>query len=117
MKPLYCWRCKAVVPMMDGGEFAQVEERYRAAVRGIKSRRARRSISLQDARPDELYRPVQLLYRRLAKRAGLDPVVVSPGHVLKHRLASYGPACRRCGLPLRTPSAKICAGCGTVRVA
>src|SRR5712692_5475731 len=99
MKPLYCWRCKSVVPMMDEQEFARLEVVYRAAVRGVKSYRARRNARLEDTPVARLYRPVQVLYHTLCGTAGLEAPIVAPGHVLKHRLAAYGPACTKCGLP------------------
>ena len=117
MKLLYCWRCRAVVPMMDEQEFAQLEVLYHSAVRGVKSHRARRNARLKETPVARLHRPVQLLYRKLSKAAGLEAPIVAPDHVLKHRLAAYGPPCTKCGLPLRTPDAKICVACGTKRAA
>ena len=103
--------------MMDEQEFAQVEVVYRAAVQTIKSRRARRNTSLEDTPLAKIYRPVQLLYRALSEAAGLEAPIVAAPHVLKHRLASYGPPCAHCGRPLRTPIAKVCAACGAKRAA
>ena len=117
MKPLYCWRCKGIVPMMNEPEFAQLEVVYRAAARGVKSYRARRNAPLKATPVARLYRPVQLLYRKLIAAAGLEGPIVDPSHVLKHRLSAYGPPCTKCGLPLRTPDAKLCAACGAKRAA
>ena len=117
MKLLYCWRCKAVVPMLEEQEFARLEDVYRSAVRGAKSYRARRNARLKDTPVARLHRPVQLLYRRLSEAAGFEAPIVAADHVLRHRLAAYGPPCTKCGLPLRTPDAKICAACGAKRAA
>ena len=35
--------------------------------------------------------------------------------LLHHRLSAIGPDCGKCGKPLRTPKAKICAECGEPR--
>ena len=117
MKPLYCWRCEIPVPMMDEQEFAQVEAAHRSAVQAAKGYRAGRGASLAETPLDEFYRPVQTLCVQLSRGAGLEAPIVSADHVLKHRLAAYGPPCTACGLPLRTPDAKLCAACGTKRAA
>ena len=117
MKLLYCWRCHAQVPMMNEAEFREVQGAYRTALQGIKSYRQRHNVGIEDTPVARFHRPVHAAYHRLAKAAGFDAPLVSVHHVLKHRLASYGPACGRCGLPLRTPDARRCAACGAKRAA
>jgi hypothetical protein len=103
--------------MLDEPEFARVAKQYRVSTQAVKDVRARRSATLKATPTAELYRPVQQLYMRLCKKAGLEPVIVAPNHVLKHRLAAFGPPCHHCGKPLRTPAARMCAECGTRREA
>jgi hypothetical protein len=103
--------------MMNEREFAQFEAAYSAAVRGVKSYRARKNVSLIDAPLARFYSPVRAIYREFSRRAGLQAPLVRVEHLRQHRLAAYGPPCKSCGLPLRTPEAKLCASCGTRRAA
>jgi hypothetical protein len=103
--------------MMNEREFAQFETAYAVAVRSVKSYRARRNASLATTPLARLYRPVRALYREFSRRAGLRVPLVSVDHLRQHRLTDYGPPCRSCGLPLRTPDARLCAACGKRRAA
>jgi len=39
----------------------------------------------------------------------------NPNAIWHHRIALYGPPCRACGKPLRSPGARFCAACGSTR--
>jgi hypothetical protein len=65
---------------------------------------------LDEARMQELMRPLQEACRRLSGEDGLEP-----SHLFKHRRSLYGPPCRGCGRNLRTPRAARCMACGRDR--
>ncbi len=35
--------------------------------------------------------------------------------IMHHRISQYGPDCKKCGKPYRTPKATFCAACGNGR--
>jgi len=38
-----------------------------------------------------------------------------PNAIMHHQISQYGPVCRKCGKPYRTPLASFCAACGNKR--
>jgi hypothetical protein len=92
MKMLWCWRCKTEVPMLEDDEYGTV-------VRLIGTG------SAEDIR-ERRFAPMLKEYERIT---GLRET--NPNAVFHHQLSLYGPACRSCGKPLRTPRAKLCGSC------
>ena len=90
MKLLWCWRCHGEFPMLDDQEFQTV-----------MTRRQKGGIT-----PREEFLPVLAEYERTT---GLRET--NPNAVWHHRLSLYGPPCKSCGKPLRTPRAKLCGSC------
>ena len=89
MRLLWCWRCRAEMPMLDEEEYGQVMTLWR-----------------QDGAMKERLALMLAEYVRITHYAGTNP-----NAVWHHRLSLYGPPCRSCGKPLRTPQAKLCGSC------
>jgi hypothetical protein len=87
MKMLWCWRCKTDVPMLDDDEYRQV-------------------ISLRGKGSQESFALMLAEYERIT---GFRET--NPNATFHHRVSDYGPPCRYCGKPLRTPQAKVCGHC------
>lgn len=94
MRMLWCWRCKREVPMLDSVEFSEVPSKQDLTKRNFKERFAN---SLAE-------------YERITgfKETNLNALY-------HHELSLYGPPCKRCGKPLRTPKAKLCGSCMAAR--
>lgn len=103
--------------MMDEEEYGRVLAQYEASASTVRSQRARRNVPLTAVSTGDIYRQVQRLYLDIARGAGLNAPVLAAEHILKHRLAAFGPLCHGCKRPLRTPRAKRCAACGLSREA
>lgn len=109
-RPLYCWRCKTVIPMLDEREWAELAVPLGKVIELIKKVRTEQGLSLPDASPIAGAEALNL-YRELTG------FVETNVHALwHHRLSLFGPPCSSCGKPLRTPKAKHCAECGAWRV-
>lgn len=92
MKRLWCWRCKLEVPMLEDDEFKRALSRKGSGSGKLRERE---------------FGPVLAEYERIT---GFHETNINAFY---HHVASlYGPPCRACGKPLRTPRAKFCAACG-----
>ena len=106
MRVLWCWRCKANVPMLDEEEFASVAHLYREAFKATGDFRQQWSIPLEHASIEDRFKPVRLRYAQLTGMKECHQNVI-----MHHRVSMYGPPCKECGKPLRTPLAKVCGAC------
>jgi hypothetical protein len=88
---LWCWRCKAEVPMLDDDEFKRVSSLFNTGTQGSKER---------------MFGPALQEYERITGVREKNPNVIHD-----HVLSKYGPPCLNCGKPLRTPRAKVCGSC------
>jgi len=106
MQMLWCWRCKCEMPMLDEVEYAEILALYGQGLRGTKEFREKCGVSLQNTPREELMRPVRTRYEQMTGFAETNH-----NAIMHHRLSMYGPPCKRCGRPLRTPQAKLCGAC------
>jgi hypothetical protein len=92
--------------MLDEEEFAEIARLHSEATAATKEYRERWAVSLANTPLHELYAPVCIHYERITG-------VKEPDHdeIMKHRISLYGPPCKLCHKPLRTPKAKICGAC------
>lgn len=78
--------------MLDDGEFERV-----ISVRGTG-----KDGGLQG----KIWTPVLAEYERITGVRETNPMAI-----YHHRISDYGPPCRFCDKPLRTPRAKLCGNC------
>ena len=58
MKLLWCWRCKAEMPMLDEEEFADVMRFQREAIMKTKAYREQYGVALGDVPTKEYFQPM-----------------------------------------------------------
>ena len=85
---LWCWRCKAEMPMLEEHEFRQV---------------------VSKGKPGALPLDFTSMLDEYERVTGYRET--NPNAIYHHRLSIYGPPCVNCGKPLRTPQAKLCGAC------
>jgi hypothetical protein len=110
MQQLYCWRCGQVIPMLDEAEFAVIWSLYLESLKLHKQVVGNSDHPRRGSTIEELYRPFLHAYEQ---QTGFHET--NPKAILHHRLSLYGPQCRSCGKPLRTPKASKCMACGEQR--
>ena len=107
MKRLYCWRCDTEIPMLDEDEWESVAPLLENTIQKIKEYRTKHDCSLNEARRNVN----QEACKKYFEITGYEEINFEA--LYHHRVSLYGPPCKECGKPLRTPQAKICASCGT----
>lgn len=84
------------VPMLDEDEFASISKLYSQGFQLTgKSLKVR-------------FEPLCKAYLEIT---GFNET--NPNAIMHHRISLYGPKCRNCGKPFRTPKASFCASCGS----
>jgi hypothetical protein len=78
------------MPMLDDDEFSQVLSKQ----------------DLTKHNPRERFANSLAEYERIT---GFRET--NPNAIWHHQISLYGPPCKRCGKPLRTPRAKLCGSC------
>ena len=92
--------------MLDEDEYAEVYRLYGGAMSATKEFRERWNIPLIEATREDRFRPLRDAYERLT---GMKET--NHNAIMHHRLSLYGPPCKQCQKPLRTPKAKLCGSC------
>ncbi|WP_428312332.1 hypothetical protein [Hydrocarboniphaga sp.] len=100
------------IPMLTEEEWAQMSPHLTGAIEQIKRYREENNSSLAEANSKGFGREALRVYAELT---GFQET--NANALFHHRLSLYGPPCRSCGKPLRTPIASYCPMCGTERVA
>jgi hypothetical protein len=107
MRVLWCWRCKAEMPMLEDADFFRLHAMQRDL---IMTAQKRSTTDGGTGSVSEVFTPIVDEYERLT---GVR--VASATVVMHHRLAGFGPPCGTCSKPLRTPIAQFCLECGARR--
>ncbi len=95
--------------MLDEAEWEVISPLLDSFIAQVKDYRQVHRVSLRQAR--EQIEAAAL--DEFARLTGTQETNVDA--IWHHRLSLYGPPCRSCGRPLRTPAAKLCGSCMTAR--
>lgn len=109
-RTIYCWRCKAGIPMLDEDEWEQISPHFVGGFERAKRYHEMRDVSLTEAMQHGFGTALSMYFRF----TGLRETNVNA--LWHHRLSQFGPPCHECGKPLRTPRAKLCTECGAPRL-
>ena len=93
--------------MLDEEEYRVMAAVHGACTREVKAYRQAHDALLSQTPVYDLYEPVRKEYERMTGVANCHQDAI-----MHHRVSIYGPPCRVCGRPLRTPRARFCAACG-----
>jgi hypothetical protein len=91
------------MPMLDEEEWAEIASLYRPGMKSLKRPYEENGTPIPMS---ERYAPMLARYEAMTGYRETNP-----NAVMHHRVSLYGPPCRNCGKPLRTPKAKLCGSC------
>jgi len=97
--------------MLDEAEWQIVAPLLGSSIDTIKRLRQAQAASLAEAQTNIFGYMALVKYRKLTGHQETNP-----NALWHHRASLYGPPCTKCGKPLRTPQANLCAACGHARV-
>jgi hypothetical protein len=92
--------------MLDEVEYAGIARLYRQGFSAAKEFRRTWGIPLENTSIHERFAPVRTQYERMTGMK--EP---NENAIMHHRISLYGPFCKRCHKPLRTPKAQFCGAC------
>jgi hypothetical protein len=96
--------------MLDEQEYAEIASLFHSGTQSVKECRRKTGAALKSVPLAECFAPMLSRYEAMT-----GYTETNANTVMHHRLSLYGPPCRRCGKPLRTPLARICGSCMTSR--
>jgi hypothetical protein len=92
--------------MLDEEEFTEIFKLYGQCMKSTKEFPQLWNIPLEHVSIEERFKPVRERYEQLTGMKNCHQTAT-----MHHRISMYGPPCRRCEKPLRTPAAKLCGSC------
>ncbi len=93
--------------MLDDREFKKIARLFGGGMRASWLFRKRHGLPSGPLDADARFAPVRRRYEELTGWKNMHQNAIA-----HHRISLYGPPCRECGKPLRTPRASFCAACG-----
>ena len=96
--------------MLDEQEWIELAPHLSTSLKEVKQYREKHNATIEEAMASGYGQSALETYYKLT---GFRETNV--GALWHHRLSLFGPPCHSCSKPLRTPSAKLCAECGSVR--
>jgi len=106
---LWCWRCQADVPMLEEEEWRA----YAAALARGEARAPRGNLALERETETQWRARFEEALGEYNRITGFGETNINAAS--HHRVSLLGPPCDKCGKPLRTPRATLCAACGERR--
>lgn len=96
--------------MLDEQEWEELVPHLRISLKEVKEYREKHRASIEEAKASGYGKTALETYYKLTgfRETNVDAL-------WHHRLSLFGPPCHACSKPLRTPSAKLCAECGSIR--